>query len=284
MNARYYVPGVGRFASADSLVPAPANPQSLNRYSYVNNNPLNATDPSGHCPWCLVTGAIGGVVTGATYYWTTPAHQRNRTDAALAISAGVVGGVLIGTGVGAGAGAAVIASVGAGTGLAVSAEAYLIGNAITDSEFNRTDFVVASGIGMVEGAIAPFAGAGSILVSGAAGGVQSALSDTLKGNEVNYRSAASATAVGLMSGGVGYRASQINFTNLVTPKFARPIPQDVGLFDRAFYISPDPSIRLLKPLIPPKSSAFIRGTLRNFGFGIGTELIETGLQSTTDRR
>ena len=48
MNARYYVPGVGRFASADSLVPAPANPQSLNRYSYVNNNPLNATDPSGH--------------------------------------------------------------------------------------------------------------------------------------------------------------------------------------------------------------------------------------------
>jgi len=29
-------------------VPAPGNPQSLNRYSYVLNNPLRYTDPSGH--------------------------------------------------------------------------------------------------------------------------------------------------------------------------------------------------------------------------------------------
>ena len=42
------MPGIGRFASADSLVPSPADPQSFNRYSYVYNNPLNATDPTGH--------------------------------------------------------------------------------------------------------------------------------------------------------------------------------------------------------------------------------------------
>ncbi len=48
MNARFYVPGLGRFASADSIVPDPANPQSFNRYSYVLNSPLNFTDPSGH--------------------------------------------------------------------------------------------------------------------------------------------------------------------------------------------------------------------------------------------
>jgi RHS repeat-associated protein len=47
-NARYYVPGIGRFASADTIVPNPANPQSLNRYSYVRNSPLNFTDPTGH--------------------------------------------------------------------------------------------------------------------------------------------------------------------------------------------------------------------------------------------
>ncbi|MGH2538562.1 MAG: RHS repeat-associated core domain-containing protein [Candidatus Promineifilaceae bacterium] len=49
MNARFYVPAVGRFASADSLVPDPNNPQSYNRYSYVLNAPLNFTDPTGRC-------------------------------------------------------------------------------------------------------------------------------------------------------------------------------------------------------------------------------------------
>ena len=48
MNARYYVPEIGRFASADTLVPEPSLPQSFNRYSYVNNNGLIYTDPSGH--------------------------------------------------------------------------------------------------------------------------------------------------------------------------------------------------------------------------------------------
>ena len=48
MNARYYVPGIARFASADTIVPNPANPQSLNRFSYTRNNPLGFIDPSGH--------------------------------------------------------------------------------------------------------------------------------------------------------------------------------------------------------------------------------------------
>jgi len=47
-GARYYDPVIGRFISADTLVQNPANPQSLNRYSYVANNPLKYTDPSGH--------------------------------------------------------------------------------------------------------------------------------------------------------------------------------------------------------------------------------------------
>jgi len=51
-NARYYVPGLGRFASADTIVPNPTNPQSYNRYSYGYNNPLNFTDPTGHDPDC----------------------------------------------------------------------------------------------------------------------------------------------------------------------------------------------------------------------------------------
>ena len=48
MRARYYVPGVGRFASADSIVPFVSNPQTLNRFSYCIGNPLVLTDPTGH--------------------------------------------------------------------------------------------------------------------------------------------------------------------------------------------------------------------------------------------
>ncbi len=47
-NARLYDPFIGRFISPDTVVQAPYNPQSLNRYSYCLNNPLIYVDPSGH--------------------------------------------------------------------------------------------------------------------------------------------------------------------------------------------------------------------------------------------
>lgn len=48
MGARTYDPVLGRFLSADSLIPDPYRPQSLDRYSYVENDPINHYDPSGH--------------------------------------------------------------------------------------------------------------------------------------------------------------------------------------------------------------------------------------------
>lgn len=47
-KARLYDPFLGKFISPDPIVPAPGNPQSLNRYSYVLNNPLIYIDPTGH--------------------------------------------------------------------------------------------------------------------------------------------------------------------------------------------------------------------------------------------
>lgn len=43
MNARFYVPYINRFLSPDTIVPNPANPQSFNRYSYVENRPMTHT-------------------------------------------------------------------------------------------------------------------------------------------------------------------------------------------------------------------------------------------------
>jgi hypothetical protein len=47
-RARYYHPALGRFVSADTVVPEAGNPQALNRYGYVFNNPLRYVDPTGH--------------------------------------------------------------------------------------------------------------------------------------------------------------------------------------------------------------------------------------------
>lgn len=47
MNGRIYDPILARFLSADPFIQAPENQQSYNRYSYVWNNPLSMTDPSG---------------------------------------------------------------------------------------------------------------------------------------------------------------------------------------------------------------------------------------------
>ncbi len=48
MNGRVYDPSIGRFQVADPHIQAPLNTQSYNRYSYVLNNPLKYTDPSGY--------------------------------------------------------------------------------------------------------------------------------------------------------------------------------------------------------------------------------------------
>ena len=47
-GARFHDPTIGRFVSADSVVPKPGNPQSLNRYAYARNSPIMRIDPSGH--------------------------------------------------------------------------------------------------------------------------------------------------------------------------------------------------------------------------------------------
>ena len=51
-GARFYSPVLGRFLSADTIVPSPGNPQTLNRYAYTRNNPIKYNDPTGHDVGC----------------------------------------------------------------------------------------------------------------------------------------------------------------------------------------------------------------------------------------
>jgi RHS repeat-associated protein len=53
-GARWYDAQLGRFVSADTMVPDATNPQHLNRYAYGVGNPLRHTDPSGNFPWDIV--------------------------------------------------------------------------------------------------------------------------------------------------------------------------------------------------------------------------------------
>ena len=52
MNGRIYDYNVGRFMSVDPFIQAPTSTQSINPYSYIMNNPLAGTDPTGYMGKC----------------------------------------------------------------------------------------------------------------------------------------------------------------------------------------------------------------------------------------
>ena len=67
-NWKSFLRGLTRFRSlkdhADSIVQAPLDPQSLNRYSYCRNNPLMYADPSGNFWWFIIPIIIGAIIGG----------------------------------------------------------------------------------------------------------------------------------------------------------------------------------------------------------------------------
>ena len=65
MKGRMYDPALGRFMSVDPVIQAPTSTQSFNGYSYLMNNPLGGTDPSGYVGVTGPTSNIQG--TFATF-------------------------------------------------------------------------------------------------------------------------------------------------------------------------------------------------------------------------
>lgn len=117
MQARYYDPVTGRFLSPDPVQFSPGAPQMFNRYSYVNNDPINLRDPDGRCPNC-VSAAIGagfGALVGGGLELANQLtdDKKGISLSRVGISAGkgaLAGGIIGGTGcVGCGAVAAGLA-------------------------------------------------------------------------------------------------------------------------------------------------------------------------------
>jgi RHS repeat-associated protein len=71
-GARYYDPKIGRFLSADPLIGDIGDPQSFNRYSYVENNPIKYIDPTGHYGECPADFCISWPDTGDQGSGTDP--------------------------------------------------------------------------------------------------------------------------------------------------------------------------------------------------------------------
>lgn len=97
-GARYYNPQIRRFTQPDDIIQNVYNPQDLNRYSYVRNNPLRYIDPSGNVVTCTKNGCSSSytvlnrpqpqkqssVISKATPYYSAvkaaPAPQRQTSQ------------------------------------------------------------------------------------------------------------------------------------------------------------------------------------------------------------
>jgi RHS repeat-associated protein len=89
LSARYYDPDLGRFLSLDPKLGKLSVPQTLNRYVYCANNPLNRIDPTGEF-WNILIGAVAGAIIGGVIAAVTGG------DVLAGVAGGLVGGAIAG--------------------------------------------------------------------------------------------------------------------------------------------------------------------------------------------
>ena len=169
-RARYYSAEIGRFLQTDPI----GYGDGLNWYAYVGNDPMNGTDSSGECPWCLV-GAVGGAE-----YLRQKAAGEEVSLLKIAVSAGA--GALTG---GVGAISSTVASLAGRTALntvvgAVASAGTEVGhNAIDGKETSASDVGKAALQGAAFGAGGSLAGDGAQAL---AKGASNAISSVTKGS------------------------------------------------------------------------------------------------------
>ncbi len=164
-QASIFNPRLGRFVQADIIVPFAPLPQTLNRYSYTANNPINYVDPDGHCaPICTVLGlgAIGGIVGGILYLVNENVngdgfdHSEDLEDLAVAFTLGAVAGGLIGVGQ-LGLAGAVASPLILSTGFSMGAALIIdhTENLRVGEDFSATGHTVNGAVGAILGPLGP---------------------------------------------------------------------------------------------------------------------------------
>ncbi|MBI3774723.1 MAG: hypothetical protein HY273_04080, partial [Gammaproteobacteria bacterium] len=104
MNGRIYDTKIGRFLQADPSIQAPNNLQSYNRYSYVMNNPLSMSDPSGYSwlskkwkkAWNHGLKQVTAIVVAAAIIYACPTCQVLAGSVAGYINTGTLKGAVMG--------------------------------------------------------------------------------------------------------------------------------------------------------------------------------------------
>jgi RHS repeat-associated protein len=105
-GARYYSNRLGRWLSSDwSAIPVAipyanlTNPQTLNLYAMVADDPESFADLDGHCPWCIgaAVGAVAGFVGDIAYQkFKNPDKPIDFKEAGAAALGGAITGATAG--------------------------------------------------------------------------------------------------------------------------------------------------------------------------------------------
>jgi hypothetical protein len=205
--------------SADTIVPRPSDPQSLNRFSFVRNNPLKYVDPSGHFVvnfGAAAVGAVIGGVVGAAMVAGPQMYQNWQNGLALTtnidsgkVIAGAATGALVGGAAGLTLGGSLVAA--SLTSGAIGGATNAVGNAIGQYAANGTvdagDMAIAAGTGFAAGAVLPIAAPAGVIGAAAVGGTANAtqhlLTQVAHGRSIETETMAKQFGVGVVAGSVG---------------------------------------------------------------------------------
>ena len=161
-GARWYDSALGRFVSPDSIIPGTENPLAWDRYAYVNNSPLNYTDPSGNFAF-LATALVGaGIAMGVNYGIQVWGNYQNSRNLSQAMTTNIDVTDIVAAGVG-----------GAVAGLTMGAASAVVGLGITGAAGIALENVIGGAVGNA------FGGQAQALVQGTKGNIIDPATGTL---------------------------------------------------------------------------------------------------------